>query len=107
MTSCRRRLETKAAKGSTTNPAARVDASFRSAVSSLVSRADHDDEADPMNRLSFLHGLTTSVLVALLVTGCSALAQSASPSAASPPLHRALGGGYVPGDTTYHGSGGR
>jgi hypothetical protein len=68
--------------------------------------AERDDESDPMNRLRYLPGLTPSVLVAFLITGCSALTQGASPSAAYPPLHRAPGGGYVPGDTTYHGSGG-
>jgi hypothetical protein len=59
-----------------------------------------------MNRLRYLPGLAPSVLVAFLITGCSALTQSASPPAAYPPLHRAPGGGYVHGDTTYHGSGG-
>jgi Spy/CpxP family protein refolding chaperone len=59
-----------------------------------------------MNRRGFLRGLAPSLLVALLVAGCSALAHSATPSATSPSLHHAPGGGYVPGDTTYHGSGG-
>ena len=67
-------------------------------ISMLLLEAGGDDD------VAFLGKLTPSVLVALLVTGCGALAQSASPSAASPPLHRAPGGGYVPGDTTYHGS---
>lgn len=54
----------------------------------------------------FLRGAALSVLVALVVTGCGAAAQSGAPVAASPPLHRAPGGGYVSGDTSYHGSGG-
>jgi len=46
------------------------------------------------------------LLVARLASGCGALAESGPSPYASPPLHHAPGGGHVPGDTSYHGSGG-
>jgi hypothetical protein len=57
-----------------------------------------------MSRGRLVARATTTALVALVVTGCAALTHGPSPP--SPPLHRAPGGGYVSGDTTYHGSGG-
>ena len=45
------------------------------------------------------------LLIALLVGGC--LERPLPPPVPPPPkLHRAPGGGYVTGDTSYHGSGG-
>jgi hypothetical protein len=58
-------------------------------------------------RGNVLRAASLGLLVALLVSGCGTLAAS-DPSRyyASPPLHHAPGGGHVPGDTSYHGSGG-
>jgi len=50
-------------------------------------------------------GLTLCVVVASLVAGC-AWDGEAGRMRDSPPLHRGPGGTYVPGDTSYHGSGG-
>ena len=43
-----------------------------------------------------------AVLLALLAAACGSVA----PDVASGPMHRNIGGGYVPPSTTYHGSGG-
>jgi len=44
-----------------------------------------------------------AVLLALFVGGCAGLPP---PVPRPQPMHHAPGGGYVRGDTTYHGSGG-
>jgi len=49
--------------------------------------------------------LIVLMLTASIVAGCVAGAQDA-PARRAPVLHRGPGGTYVPGDTTYHGSGG-
>ena len=53
-----------------------------------------------------LRAASLSLLVVLLGAGCAELAQSGPSPYAPPPLHHAPGGGHVPGDTSYHGSGG-
>jgi len=53
-----------------------------------------------------VRALELGALLALLVSGCAALDQSGPTPYGSPPLHHAPGGGHVPGDTSYHGSGG-
>ena len=58
----------------------------RFARAPIASRAAEQTVRVNQRKLKSEH-LTPSVLVALLVTGCGALDQSASPSAASPPLH--------------------
>ena len=50
-------------------------------------------------------GLTLCVAVASLVAGCASGGEDVR-IRSSPPLHRGPGGTYVPGDTSYHGSGG-
>jgi hypothetical protein len=58
-----------------------------------------------MSRRTLLGELIWLALTVSIVAGCVAAGQDA-PVRRSPPLHRGPGGTYVPGDTTYHGSGG-
>jgi hypothetical protein len=55
---------------------------------------------------SVLRAASLGLLVALLAAGCAELAQSGPSPYGSPPLYHAPGGGHVPGDTSYHGTGG-
>lgn len=51
-------------------------------------------------------GTALAVLLALTAVACSSVAPDSASGAGSAPMHRNAGGGYVPGSTTYHGSGG-
>ena len=47
-----------------------------------------------------------AALLALVAAACAPVARDDASWAASGPMYRNVGGGYVPGSTTYHGSGG-
>ena len=47
-----------------------------------------------------------AALLALLAAACASMARDDASWAASGPMYRNAGGGYVSGSTTYHGSGG-
>lgn len=47
-----------------------------------------------------------AALLALVAAACASVARDDASWAASGPMYRNVGGGYVPGSTTYHGSGG-
>jgi hypothetical protein len=58
-----------------------------------------------VRRRLLLGELIVLMLTASIAAGCVVGALDAPPRR-SPPMHRGPGGTYVPGDTTYHGSGG-